>query len=53
MFVILFWDNGEPIVTQLCHPMLIQQDIIRLQSIVEETRNNSSVQKVQSLGNSN
>lgn len=52
-FFDFFFDNWYPIVTQLSNPMLIKQYVVRFQPVVETTWNNSSVQKMHSLGNSN
>lgn len=49
----IFWDDRESIVTQLGNPMLIKQDIVCLHPVVEETRNNSGMQELHSLCNSN
>lgn len=46
-----FGDNRQTVVIKLRHPMLVEQDVAGLQSIVKETRNNSGMQELHSLAN--
>lgn len=46
-----FRDNGQTIITQFRKPVLVKQDIVSLESIAEESRDNSSVKKMNSLCN--
>lgn len=46
-----FRDNGQTIIAQLRKPVLVKQDIVGLEPIAKESRNNSSVEKMNSLCN--
>lgn len=42
-FVNFFGNDGKSIVTQFCYAMVIEQNVIGLQSVFVETRNYSCV----------